>query len=110
MARDDDQRLAGIRCAAAEISLYTAAVDFEMFVEDLKTRDAVLMALVAIGEASSRLTSETKLEYPGVNWSAAVGLRNQIAHGYFEIQWDVVWLTAVEDIPNMLQAIEQREI
>jgi uncharacterized protein with HEPN domain len=34
-------------------------------------------------------------------------MRNQIAHGYFEIKKDVVWDTAKKDLPELKKQIEK---
>jgi len=55
-------------------------------------------------------------QYPEVPWRSMRGMRNRIAHGYFDINLDVVWETVsmalpqlLENLPAIRQAAEQQE-
>lgn len=75
------------------------------FLQDARTQQAVAMSLVNIGEIASRLTRDHAdfLEhYPDLPWSHMKGMRNRIAHGYFELDFDVVWGTVLTDLPELI--------
>jgi uncharacterized protein with HEPN domain len=38
---------------------------------------------------------------PSVPWAAIVAMRNRLIHAYFDIDRDIVWKTAVEEIPPL---------
>lgn len=40
---------------------------------------------------------------PGVPWRSMRGMRNRIAHGYFDINLDVVWDTVQTALPDLLK-------
>ena len=63
------------------------------FLKDEKTQDAVLMRLLALGEEISHLSDDFQEKHPELDWFKIIGLRNRIAHGYFEIDVEVVWET-----------------
>lgn len=65
----------------------------EAFLADARTQDAILMRLLAIGEELSHLSDKFAKEHPDIQWYKIVGLRNRIAHGYFEIDQDLIWDT-----------------
>ena len=44
-------------------------------------------------------------EHPEVPWHVMRGMRNQIAHGYFDIDYAIVYDTVTQSIPEMLQAL-----
>jgi uncharacterized protein with HEPN domain len=44
-----------------------------------------------IGEAASRLTPATREAHGGIPWSAMIGMRHILAHGYFDVDPDVIW-------------------
>ena len=63
------------------------------------------MNLVIIGEASARLLKDHAgfLDArPDLPWKDMKGMRNRIAHGYFEIDLDMVWETVRSALPELL--------
>ena len=71
--------------------------------------DAICMNLIALGEAVKGLDKQTHGEllsrYSEINWSGVMRMRDKIAHHYFEVDTDVVFLTVQEDIPKMKDVI-----
>ncbi|MHB8530642.1 MAG: HepT-like ribonuclease domain-containing protein [Caulobacteraceae bacterium] len=74
--------------------------------EDLDTdtmlRFALLRAIEVMGEAASRVSQDTRSQTPSVPWSDIVSMRNRLVHAYFDIDPEVVWKTATEEIPAVL--------
>ena len=73
------------------IQLYTEGMSAQSFLEDPKTRDAVVMHFIVIGEASSRIPEDFKILHDQIPWNEMRGLRNRIAHDYFGIDYEIVW-------------------
>ena len=73
--------------------------------------DAVCMNLIALGEAVKGLDKTTRGEflshYPQIYWSGVMRMRDKIAHHYFEVDPEVVFITIQENIPPMIPTIEQ---
>ena len=73
--------------------------------------DAVCMNLIALGEAVKGLDKMTKGEflpnYPQIYWSGVMRMRDKIAHHYFEVDPEVVFVTIQENIPPMIPVIKQ---
>jgi uncharacterized protein with HEPN domain len=67
------------------------------------------MSFIIIGEEVKRIDrySEEKLliQYPQIPWKSIMGMRNRIAHGYFEIDIDLIFEALKNDIPPLLSAI-----
>lgn len=66
------------------------------------------MSLVIIGEAATKLMDhhpEFTDAHPEVQWRGMRGMRNRIAHGYFEINLDVVWETVRTALPDLLKQL-----
>lgn len=81
----------------------------------LTTRGMQLLAanctlITAIGEGVNRINrikpDFLQSEFPEIPWRAIVGMRNHIAHGYFELDADLVFEAISTDIPPLLDAIE----
>lgn len=60
-----------------------------------------LRHLQIIGEAARVIPQEIQILAPAVPWREITGMRNVLVHGYFEIDTDLVWDTAMHDLPNL---------
>jgi uncharacterized protein with HEPN domain len=76
------------------------------FDADLKTMDAVLMQLGNIGEAANQVTMDFQKKHPEIPWPKIIGMRNRIFHKYVEIDWDIVWVAATDEVPRLIQMLE----
>jgi uncharacterized protein with HEPN domain len=66
------------------------------------------MSLIIIGEAATKVMegyAAFTQAHPEVPWRNMRGMRNRMAHGYFEINLDVVWDTAHEWVPELLKQL-----
>ncbi len=84
-----------------KIENFVEGFDFEEFSKDPKTIYAVVRALEIIGEATKKLPNFLKVEHPEVPWRDMAGFRDKVAHGYFSVDLEVVWDTAVNDAPSL---------
>ena len=74
------------------------------FLQDGKTQDAVIRNFEVIGEASNNIKKfhpEFVNQHPEVPLNFAYEMRNALAHGYFRIDFEVVWKTIHTDLPNL---------
>ena len=65
------------------------------------------MSLVIVGEAATMVMGGFPgfiLSHPEVPWRSMRGMRNRMAHGYFEINFEVVWDTVQTALPALLNA------
>jgi uncharacterized protein with HEPN domain len=80
--------------------------------EDGKDRlDAICMILIAVGEAFKQIdrTTEGRLlsRYPEIDWSGVMGVRDVIAHGYFDVDVEEVYNICQTDIPILIRTIHK---
>jgi len=78
------------------------------FFEDKRTQQAVIMSLIIIGEAVTKIMDnyiEFSHAHAQVPWRSMRGMRNRIAHGYFDINLDVVWDTVQTALPDLLKQL-----
>lgn len=78
--------------------------------EDLDGDEMLRLALTKlveiVGEAAKQVTAETRAGRPEVPWSAAARTRDRLVHHYFDIDLDVLWTTVTEDLPRLLDALD----
>ena len=94
--------------AATLACSYVQGMDREAFACDKKTQQAVILNLILIGEEATKVLKDHEafaLAHPQVPWRAMKGMRNRIAHGYFEINLDVVWETVQTALPLLRQQL-----
>lgn len=69
------------------------------------------MQLIAIGESLKGIDKLTNkdllLRYPEVDWKGAMGIRDIIAHHYFDLDAEVVFDVVKNEFPNLLQTIRR---
>ncbi|OKS85001.1 HepT-like ribonuclease domain-containing protein [Mucilaginibacter polytrichastri] len=76
--RDPELLLSDILVSAQSIIDYTLGYNYEQFLEDRKTIDAVIRNFEIIGEAANRLSIDIKVEIPEVEWNKIRGFRNRL--------------------------------
>jgi uncharacterized protein with HEPN domain len=74
--------------------------------EDLMLQFALVRALEIIGEAAARISEPTRTGHPEIPWTAIVGMRNRLVHGYFDVDLEIVWRTATESLPPLILTLE----
>jgi uncharacterized protein with HEPN domain len=84
---------------------YIAGYSPELFLEDVRTQDAVLRRLLVIGEAAARLSDETKAAFENVPFGKIVGMRNKIVHDYGQVDLQIIWETAQLHLPKVREVL-----
>ncbi len=97
--------LADIIEAADSIAQFLDEADIQRFQEDEMLRSAVLHKLTVIGEAAARLPADFRAKYSGIPWPDIIGFRNIVVHQYFAVDWNLIWVTATDEVPDLRQRI-----
>jgi uncharacterized protein with HEPN domain len=66
----------------------------------------LVRCLEIIGEAASRVSSETKYETPSIPWPRIVAMRNRLINAYHDVNHDIVWATVNDDLPSLVLVLE----
>lgn len=85
---------------------YTEGMDYDAFIADERTYDAVLRNLELIGEAATHIPNEVREAYSSIQWRSIIGTRNRVIHGYLGIDNDIIGDTIQIDLPNLLPALQ----
>lgn len=100
-----------MREAATDACGFVEKMTQAEFLQDKRTQQAVVMSLIVLGEAATKIMERhaTFAEAHGhIPWRNMRGMRNRIAHGYFDIDLYLVWdtvQTALPDLRSQLAAI-----
>jgi uncharacterized protein with HEPN domain len=74
--------------------------------DDLDTDQMLVFALVRaieiVGEAASKVSLATRQATGDIAWPLIVSMRNRLVHAYFDIDHEIVWKTATEELPELL--------
>jgi len=88
--------------AAHKVFKYTEGMSFEGFLEDEKTKDAVIRNFEILGEASIRMNEDYKSLNPQIDWKTIRGFRNRIVHDYMGVDYEIVWEIIQTDLEELL--------
>ena len=103
MTRDDRQRLDDITAAIAAIREHLK----RGAVSDGLIFDAVRVRLIEVGEAVKALPNELLATEASVPWEQVAGMRDRLAHRYFDTSHAIVAGTVENDLPELEQAVDR---
>ena len=89
------------------ISEHTRGITQEEMEDNELLIDSVLFRIVQVAENSMRLSLEFKTKYPDIPWMAIRGMRNRILHDYGCVSMTIVYDTAVNHVPKMIEMLKK---
>jgi len=98
--------LADILESINKIENYVEGITYEQFMQDNKTKDAVVRNLEIIGESANQIPKNIRQKFSDVPWPQIIGLRNRMIHGYFVVDYRIVWEIVKKDIPLLKRELE----
>ncbi len=103
--KDDSIYINHIIRSIDRIQAYISDLDRKTFLEDLKTQDAVVRQLEIIGEATKKISIELREANPDIPWADMAGMRDRLIHDYIDIDFEIVWKTVTENIPQLKELL-----
>jgi len=107
MQHSDIVRLRHMLDAAREALTFSAGRSRR----DLDTDRMLVLSLVRsieiIGEAAGKISDECRIEHEKIPWQDIVAMRNRLIHAYFDVNLDIVWRTATEELPPLVSSLEE---
>ncbi len=84
----------------------SAGINFDQLQRDPVLQRAFIRSLEIIGEAVKNIPIDLQENYPDVEWRKMAATRNRLIHGYFSVDFELVWDIITNKIPALHQQIE----
>lgn len=109
------ERLQAVLTALERIPRRCAGIsqpsDFLTSDAGIDSMDAICMILIAAGEEFKKIDRQTEgklfARYPQVQWRGAIGLRDVLAHGYFDVDTEQLYTICIERIPPLIETVRE---
>ena len=75
------------------------------FSQDQTLQRAFVRSLEIIGEAATNLSLDFKSEHNDIDWKSITGMRDRLIHGYFGVNYQIVWDVIQTEIPKLKSKI-----
>ena len=103
----DSARIQHILEAADDIKNFLEGHDASSLESNKMLLFALSRAIEIIGEASSKVSIETRARYPSLPWGKAIGMRNLLIHAYLSVNKDILWRTVTVEVPEYVAEIKR---
>ena len=107
MLPEDRIRITHMRDACESVSRFIVGKTTPDLADGQMLQFALVRAIEIIGEAAGRVSENVQKAAPEIPWREAVGIRNRLVHAYFDVDLGILWQTAVESVPQMLERLEK---
>ncbi len=76
-------------------------------INSIGLQDKIIRRIEIIGEAVKNLPEDLKVDHPEVPWRDLAGMRDIVAHQYFGVDLETVWLVAANELPELKAKIQK---
>lgn len=95
--------------AIERIEEYVSDMDELAFLSSKLVQDAVIRNIEIIGEASNniqRVDPVFAAQHAEIPWQVMYAMRNRVTHGYDKVDFEMVWKTICNDLPDLYQLVQ----
>ncbi len=104
---DDASRVHHMLDAAQKAVEFTKGKDRKSLDSDEQLTLSLTRLLEIIGEAAKSVSSDLQKKYPEIPWRDIAGTRDRLIHGYFDVDYDVVWEIVSVDLPVLIAQLKK---
>jgi uncharacterized protein with HEPN domain len=105
-SQDPGRRLRDILEHVALVRAWIDGMSLEAFANDTRTRYAVQMALMIMGEAAEALPPEIHQRYPNVHWRGLADIGNTFRHQYWAVEHQITWAGLQNELTPLEDAVQ----
>ena len=105
--------LGHMQSATEDACSFNVGMSRTEFFGDRRSQNAVVMSLIVPGEAAAKVMDmypDFVAFHPEIPWRNMRGMRNRITHGYFEVDFKMVWATVTTALPELMTQLPAARI
>ena len=106
MSQSEIEYLRHVREEAGYLAEMGRSTGKERFLSDDTLKRATVRSIEIIGEATKQLSGDLRKRYPAVEWRSMARMRDRLIHGYFSVDYDIVWDVVKNEAPTLQAEIE----
>ena len=106
MPPEDRIRIEHMIDAAGSVARFIAGRLKNDIETDEMLRFALVRAIEIFGEAAGKVSAETRSAHSNIPWQPIIGMRNRLVHAYFDIDADILWVAAIQEVPALLPKLQ----
>ncbi|TRZ69098.1 MAG: DUF86 domain-containing protein [Comamonadaceae bacterium] len=102
-----------ILTAIERIDRYTENIDEPGFLNSELVQDAVIRNIEIIGEAANNIQqvdAAFAAAHAEIPWQVMYAMRNRLSHGYDKVDFEMVWKTISNDLPDLYKRVKAASI
>ena len=107
MKRDHLLFVQDIIAAIKAIEQFVEGLSLSEFKDDDRTSSAVIRKFEIIGEAAKHIPEFVKDTYPDVPWKLMAGMMDRLIHGYFGVDYQLVWDAIQLELPQLKPRLKE---
>ena len=94
-------------CKDIESLIQRFGSTLEKFISDAAFQYSCVMCIIQIGELTTRLSEDFKIQHSDIAWKEIKGLRNIHSHDYESLDFEEIWSILNEDIPDLKNKLQK---
>ena len=102
----DEDRLAHMMRAIGRVKEQLDGLERSMMREGDNRTELIIYNLQVLGEAANNVSEATCDAYPEIDFAGWAGLRHRLVHDYANIDLDIVWNAATNELPVLESALK----
>jgi uncharacterized protein with HEPN domain len=108
MSAEDEVRISHVFKAAIALIENAPLSSEEHYRQNSFHLAAVVRHIEIIGEAAKNISPELRESIPEIPWKEFMKTRDRFSHGYFNLDFDVIWEVATIEVPQLLTDLSKR--